>query len=138
MKNSIIIFFALILTACGTIGGSRFQHVAVSTFYNGQQIDGADCTLTNKNGAWHILSQGATTIQKAYSDLDIVCEKENVPTGSATVKSKTNSLLPNFLTGGAFGSTVDTMSESIFEYPSHIVIYMGTNTFVPVAKQTVE
>ena len=134
MKNILIIVFALCLTACGSTNGSRYQHIAVSTFYNDQQIDDVDCTLTNKKGSWKIISQGATTIQRGYSDLNIICEKENIPSGLVTVKSSMNSLLPSFIVGGAIGSTFDATSQSIFEYPSYVAVYMGRQTSIPLEK----
>lgn len=125
-KIALFALSALLCVSCASITGSETQHLAVSTFYKGRQIDDVACTLINNKGQWNIDPQGNAYVRKSRSDLTITCGKKGLPTKETVVSSKMpDGTWIDFAAGGIIGSTIDTANEVIYEYPEYIIIEMG-------------
>ena len=83
------------------------------------QVSGAACKLNNDKGEWHVSSTpGSVTIQKAYGDLAVECQKASLGKGVRIYSSSANSgVFGNILVGGLIGFAVDAGSGSGFDYP---------------------
>lgn len=127
MKKLIPLVAVVSLVAgCASITGSKNQPVSVQAHHNGNQIQDANCTLTNDKGTWFIKTPGSTTVQKSGQDLVVTCNKEGVPAGSATVASSANGgVWGNLLFGGIIGYAVDASTGAAFDYPTSMSVQMG-------------
>ena len=122
LKNLIkIIFITLIIfnfSNCASIISDSTQVVSVDT----PNCKGAKCTMTNSEGIFYIQSTpGSTAIQKAYGDLTITCEKDNLSFTSIH-KSKANmATYGNILLGGIPGALIDGGSGKGYDYPTLLI-----------------
>jgi hypothetical protein len=107
------------LGGCASITGTRNQPVSVNSSCGMVLVPGAACKLSNDKGEWHVNSTpGSVTIQKAFGDLAIECQKAGLGKGAAIYKSTANaSIYGNILVGGLIGFAVDSGSGSGFDYP---------------------
>ena len=76
------------------------------------------------------------TIQRAYDDLNVRCEKKGMEPGVAAVKSSTKAMaFGNIIFGGVVGAAVDASSGAAYDYPTLIVVNMGGVTVVQDEKK---
>lgn len=132
MQPSLAKLFAaiglILLTGCSTISGSgTSQPISVQTFNSdGSQLDGARCDMTNDEGTWFVLTPGSTIVRKSNKDLQVVCRKQGIDVGTASVVSRTKgNMWGNVILGGGIGAVVDHNNGSAYEYPGLISVYMG-------------
>jgi hypothetical protein len=132
MQLSLIKLFGVVgltlLTGCSTISGSgTSQPISVQTFNSdGSQLDGARCDMTNDEGTWFVLTPGSTIVRKSNKDLQVVCRKQGIDVGTASVVSRTKgNMWGNVILGGGIGAVVDHNNGSAYEYPGLISVYMG-------------
>ena len=129
---SAIIIISSLLTGCASIVNGSNQVVSVETRNKGEMVSGASCQLQNDKGVFYVTTPGTVTLHRAYGDLAVKCEKDNVAPGLAAVKSSTKGMaFGNILFGGFIGAAVDAGSGAAYDYPSLITILMGENTQVP-------
>lgn len=124
MSPYIRIFLAfplLSLAGCASVTTGQNQSISVST----TPISGAQCKLTNDKGSWFVSSTpGSVTVTRAYSDLNIVCNKDDY-LGQTTVASSTKGMaFGNILLGGVIGAGVDVATGSAYDYPVTIDVPM--------------
>lgn len=114
------------LTGCASIVSGTTQVVSVDASMAGQPVEGAKCTLTNSKGTFYVTTPGTVAVHRAYGDLAVTCEKDPLPTGTATVKSSIKGMAAgNILFGGAIGIAVDANSGAAYDYPKALHILMG-------------
>jgi hypothetical protein len=65
------------------------QPVTINTTYEGNEIAGAGCTLTNDTGSWFVTTPGSITVHKSTGDMAVDCKKEGM-VGHQTLVSKSN------------------------------------------------
>ena len=117
-------FFLLPLVAslvgCASVTTGSHQNVSVET----HPVSGAECRLSNDDGTWFVPSTpGSVTIDRAYSDLSVTCEKPGYGRGTAVVKSSTKGVaFGNIIAGGVIGAAVDMGSGAAYDYPSLITV----------------
>lgn len=106
-------------TGCASVTGGKNQPISVQTSCGKQNLPGADCKLTNDKGEWYVRNTpGSVTIQKAYGDLAIECEKTGVGKGVGVYKSSANGgVFGNIIVGGLIGYAIDAGSGAGFDYP---------------------
>jgi len=121
------------ITGCASIVSGTSQVVSVETRKNDAPVAGANCKLVNSKGTYYVTTPGTVTIHRAYGDLTVRCDKEELDAGFATVKSTTKPMaFGNVLFGGAIGVAVDTSSGAAYDYPEVIMVRMGTNSIVSI------
>ena len=110
-----------VMGGCATIVNGTHQDVLIKTTNSkGTQIDGADCSVTNKDGSWSVKTPGVVNVDRAYSSLTVKCQKEGASFADLTVASKA-SLLP-VLGFGFWGMAVDASTGAMYGYPALITI----------------
>ncbi|WP_206732374.1 hypothetical protein [Janthinobacterium sp. 17J80-10] len=126
------------LVGCASIVNGTSQVVSVETRHNGQQVVGANCSMVNPKGTFYVSTPGTVTINRAYDDLSVKCEKEGMKPGLATVKSSTKPMaFGNIIFGGLIGAAVDAGSGAAYDYPTLISVIMEQTITqaLPVAGQ---
>ena len=120
-------------SGCAAIVNGTNQVVSVETRKDDQPVQGATCKLANSKGTYYVNTPGTVTINRAYGDLSVRCDKAEMEAGLATVKSTTKAMaFGNILFGGAIGVAVDTASGAAYDYPEVIMVRMGTNSVVSI------
>jgi len=117
------------LVGCASITGTTGQSVSIETLEkNGKSVAGASCELTNSKGKWFISTPGTVAIRRSNDDMSILCKKDGLDPGIATVVSDTKGMMwGNILVGGGIGALVDHNTGAAYEYPVLIQIMMGSN-----------
>jgi hypothetical protein len=131
-KKRVIALSALLaaaaqLSGCASIVNGTNQPVSVETHTSaGKQLAGASCKLSNNKGTWFVTTPGSTTVHRSFEDLSVLCEKDNVPSGMAMVKSSTKPMaFGNIIFGGVIGAGIDVGTGAAYDYPSLIQVRMG-------------
>ena len=114
----LLILSFLFLSNCASIMSDSVQAISVDT----PNCRGAKCTLNNSNGGYFVQSTpGTVSVEKAYGDLTVTCEKDG-QTFTSTHQSKANvATYGNILLGGIPGALIDGGSGKGYDYPNYIV-----------------
>jgi hypothetical protein len=125
------------LVGCASITGTTGQSVSIETLEkNGKSVAGASCELTNSKGKWFVNTPGTVAIRRSNDDMSILCKKDGLDPGLATVVSDTKGMMwGNILAGGGIGALVDHNTGAAYEYPVLIQIMMGSNIKIEPPKQ---
>jgi hypothetical protein len=116
----------IITTGCASIVSGTSQIISVETVSDAGKVDGASCKLENDKGVYFVTTPGTVTVRRAYGDMKVKCEKAGLPTGVASVKSKTKAMMAgNILFGGIIGVGVDAASGAAYDYPVLFQINMN-------------
>jgi hypothetical protein len=128
----VVAVIAALTSGCATVTGSTSQSIAVETRTQNQDaIADANCRLSNAKGTWFVKTPGSTTITRSNDSLQVSCEKEGQPMGSAVAVSATRgAIFGNIIIGGVIGAVIDHSTGSAYEYPNIIRVIMGTMTSV--------
>lgn len=129
-KNKLIIIAAIVTGGCVSISSLTSAHYQIFTVQtwlkDSNEIIGASCELSNKNGTWFLTSPGTVMIPRSNDDLQVTCRKEELEPGKATVVSEMKTLMyGNVLLGGGLGAFIDHSNGAAYEYPQSIRIDMG-------------
>jgi hypothetical protein len=120
-----------ILSGCASIVNGQNQVISVEARNNAQQVTGATCQLNNGKGIYYVTTPGTVTVQRAYDDMNVKCEKENLQPGITAVKSSTKGMaFGNILLGGFIGAAVDAGTGAAYDYPSLISVIMGQTSVI--------
>ena len=130
MKNIICksVGLALLLaaTGCASIVSGTNQVVSVETLTQAGPVVGASCKLENNKGVYYVTTPGTVTIRRSYGDMNVKCEKADLPIGLATIKSSTKAMMAgNIIFGGIIGAGVDAASGAAYDYPTVFQIKMN-------------
>ena len=121
------------LTGCASIVSGTSQVVSVETLHSSGPVAGASCKLQNDKGVYYVTTPGTVTVNRAYGDMNVKCEKAEMPAGMAVVKSATKGMMAgNILFGGFIGAGVDAASGAAYDYPTLFQVMMGETTYLPV------
>ncbi|MCC7414061.1 MAG: hypothetical protein IT495_20765 [Gammaproteobacteria bacterium] len=113
----------LLSSGCASITSGKNQPLSVQSTCAGEQIIGADCTLTNNKGQWFVQTPGSLVIQKSYGDLAVECRKEGLAPTTGTFSSRSNGgVWGNLIAGGLIGYAVDASSGAGFDYPTQLTV----------------
>lgn len=120
----------LISSGCASITGTTHQSVSVQTrLQEGKEVSGSACELTNNKGKWFVTSPGSVTVTRSNDDMQVICKKEGLEPGRASVVSETKgSMFGNIIFGGGIGAVIDHNSGAAYEYPALIQVLMGAFT----------
>jgi hypothetical protein len=131
-----LIAATVLMHGCASIVTGSNQVVSVETLSKGEKVSGAQCALQNPKGTFYVTTPGTVTIQRAYDDLNVRCEKKGLEPGVATVKSATKAMaFGNIIFGGVVGAAVDASSGAAYDYPTLITVNMGGVTVVQEEKK---
>lgn len=124
MKKILAITLILSTTACASITTGSSQNLSVDTFPQKE----ARCQLTNDKGSWFInQTPGSVTVSRAYSPLNVSCEKDGWK-GISTVQSKTKGIVfANIvfgLVGVVVGGAIDVGTGAAYDYTPLINVNM--------------
>jgi hypothetical protein len=113
-----------LLGGCASITGTNNQPISVRSSCGMAQVSGAACKLRNDKGEWYVNNTpGSVTIQKAFGDLAVECQKVGLGRGVSIYKSTANaSVYGNILVGGLIGFAIDSGSGSGFDYPQSMSV----------------
>lgn len=113
-------------TGCASIVSGTSQIVSVETMSPTGRVDGASCKLQNDKGVYFVTTPGTVTVRRAYSDMNVSCEKDGFPTGLASIKSSTKGMVAgNILVGGIIGVGVDAATGAAYDYPALFQIMLN-------------
>jgi hypothetical protein len=123
----IILFLA---TGCASITGSKNQPISITAVCEAEQVQGANCTVTNDKGVIYVSTPGTAFVNKSTSDLTVSCTKDKVQSNPAIVKSSSNSSIwGNILLGGPIGAAVDAGTGAGFDYPNAVNVTFNSPCF---------
>ncbi len=115
-----------LLPGCASIVSGHNPPVSVETRHAGKAVVGASCKLENDKGTWFVTTPGSVTVRRSYSDMNVRCDKDDLPPGLLTVKSGTKAMaFGNAIFGGLIGAGVDVATGAAYDYPSLITVLMG-------------
>lgn len=111
-----LIVAATALTGCATILDGKTQAINVTTSNGSQE----NITISGENGTQTHTVPGIVTVSKGG---DLMINPESSDCNQQIVPKKVSSMFfVNFLSGGAFGSTTDYASDSMWTYDENITI----------------
>ena len=118
----------LLASGCSTISGSgTSQSVSFKTVAeDGKDVENAKCELKNDEGTWFVTTPGSSIVHRSNKNLQVICKKDGMDTGGASVVSRTTgNMYGNILLGGGIGAIIDHNNGSAYEYPGLVKIFMG-------------
>ena len=118
LKLIFCILAVLTFSNCASIISDSTQVVSVET----PNCKGAKCRMTNSEGVFYIQNTpGSTAVQKAYGDLTITCQKDDL-SFTPIHKLKVNiATYGNILLGGIPGTLIDGGSGKGYDYPTLLI-----------------
>lgn len=115
---SLALVFLILTSGCASMIGDDTQPVSIDT----PQCPTASCRMTNSQGTYFVKSTPETVvINKAYSDLNVTCEKEGETADSVHVSKANGATYGNILLGGLPGALIDGGSGAGYDYQSYLV-----------------
>lgn len=123
---------AALATGCASVTSGNAQRMTVQVrTADGSAVQGAECSLTNDKGTWHVSAPGDTTVIRSFNPIQVRCVRQPLPQGIVSVESGVRAeMFGNILIGGAVGVLVDHASGAAYEYPEQVRVVMGrTFTF---------
>ena len=128
--------FALTMSGCASITGTSIEAVSVQTVdQNAKEVTGSACELTNNKGKWFVTTPGSVSISRSNDDLQVLCKKENMGPGRASVVSATKgSMFGNIIFGGGIGAIIDHNNGTAYEYPPFFQVQMGSYKMIDMTK----
>jgi len=110
-----------LVTGCASLTGSKNQPIAITAICEAEQVQAANCTVTNDKGVIYVSTPGTAFVNKSTSDLTVSCTKDKVQSNSAIVKSSSNTnVWGNILMGGPIGLAIDAGTGAGFDYPNSV------------------
>lgn len=115
------------LTGCASITGDTTQMLRIETkAQSGQDVDGADCELSNEYGSYKTKTPGSVMVRKSSTDLFIRCSKAENPAASANAISRANGgMWGNIIFGGGVGAIIDHNKGTAYNYPVWMQLKFG-------------
>ena len=122
MRRLFSLAVVTMIAGCATITTGQNQPVSVET----PGCQGATCKLSNDKGTWFVsTTPGSATVQRAYGDMTVTCEKGDYRSNPYIVKSSTKGMaFGNIIFGGLIGAAVDAGSGAAYDYPTLITVGM--------------
>ena len=121
LRFPFIILIIVGLSGCASIIGDAMQSVSIDT----PNCPGAKCRLVNSQGTYFVQSTpGTITINKAYSDLTITCEKGEKTSVSTHVSKSNMANFGNIIFGGIPGLLIDGGSGKGYDYSTYMINHL--------------
>jgi len=134
-KSFLILTLPFTFIGCASITGTTSQNISITSKDKDKQISGVACELSNSKGKWFISTPGSLQIGRSNDELMIICKKEGVETGLASVESDTKAgMIGNIIFGGGIGAIIDHNTGAAYEYPSFVEVLMGMQTKITIPK----
>jgi len=125
------------LTGCASVVNGHNQSLSVVTKSKGDDVKGANCSLTNDKGVWYVTTPGSVSVHRSYGDLTVSCKLAGLPDGAVAVKSSTTAaVFGNILIGGGIGAGIDVATGAAYNYPNAIPVDMGRTTRMDTPQNT--
>ena len=136
----VIGLLAAFTSGCATITGTTNQSIGVQTLgRDGKEVRDAACELANSKGKWLVSSPGSVILTPSNDDIQVVCNKQGLESGRASVVSATRgAMFGNILLGGGIGAIVDHNTGAAYRYPAFIQVLMGTFTTIEAPQSPAE
>lgn len=123
------------LVGCASITGSSSQNISITSKDKDRQVSGVACELSNSKGKWFINTPGSLQIGRSNDELMVICKKEGLNTGTASVESDTKAgMMGNIIFGGGIGAIIDHNTGAAYEYPNSVEVLMGMQTRITIPK----
>jgi hypothetical protein len=118
---------AALVTGCASVTQGTTHALRIDTVTEkGEQVDGADCTLSNNHGTTMAKSGSSSQVRRSGEDLELVCAKNGLPDAKGRLVSRANAgLAGNIIIGGAIGAMVDHNTGAAYTYPSWVQLVFG-------------
>jgi len=131
-KQAIVLALVCGLSACASIVGGTHQQLTVKTRSAGQDIVGANCTVSNQRGSQNVTTPGTVTVHRDSGPLDVHCAKDGAPVGEQEFDSSVRGMVwGNLVFGGLVGIIVDFSNGAARHYPNVLTIMSaGTQSSV--------
>ncbi|MGH7154811.1 MAG: hypothetical protein ACREF3_12865 [Acetobacteraceae bacterium] len=101
------------------------QSLSVDTTSQGQELAGAQCSLTNNKGTWFVTTPGTVTVHRSYDAMNVKCTDTGYAPAITTSNSSTKGMaFGNILFGGLIGAGVDMSTGAAYDYPVLITVPM--------------
>lgn len=129
ISSTLLIIMVMVITSgCASITGTTMQSISVSTRSQDlKEVSGSACELTNSKGKWFVTSPGSVTVTRSNDDMQVLCNKQGLEPGRASVVSAIKgAMFGNIIFGGGIGAIIDHNSGAAYEYPAFIQVMMGT------------
>jgi hypothetical protein len=123
MMTRIFLLIAIVasIQGCATVTKGGYQNITVET----PGCSGAECKLTNKDGAWYVTTPGSVMVERSNGDLTLFCRHPNLGKEPlvTTWNPKTGGWVwGNILLGGVIGAGVDLITGNAYDYPQRITL----------------
>ena len=124
-----------LVTGCASITTGQNQSLSVET----PGCIAATCKLSNDKGTWYVSSTpGTVTVQRAYGDMLVACEKGEYKAVPVSVASATKAMaFGNIIFGGVIGAAVDAGTGAAYDYPPTIAVNLVCTGDPKTAQQVV-
>ncbi len=127
--------FSLMLAACASSGPTS-KGIAIDTTSNQQVIHGANCVVSNNNGAWNVVTPATIDVGGANGDLRVVCNKNGYRTSEFVFRPTSSSYGSGSSlgigvggggrrVGGSVGFSLPIGGMGGGSYPSHVTVEMS-------------
>lgn len=117
----VVIGAVLILAGCNTLFKESYQKIMVQT----SGVENAECVLETEKNKYRLLTPGFAQVERSRYPMTVSCEKANYIIGTKTIESKVRMAHSQLNVFNLFtGVPYDVASNSIYEYPSSVMIEM--------------
>ena len=117
----------LACTGCASVTQGTTHSLRIETVTaQGDQLDGADCTLNNDQGPTVAKSGSSTQVRRSSKDLEVSCATPGQADAKARLVSRANAgLAGNIILGGAVGAVIDHNTGAAYTYPNWVRLVFG-------------
>ena len=124
-------FRFLIVTVCVLSAGCSSpvradgdtQEVAVQVVdAEDKAVSGAECTLKNNFGSWHVVAPGTVSVRTSKEDLIIQCSKSGASGGRTASAKMTGKPCGSIASCGGIGFVINDRTGAGFAYPGTISV----------------
>lgn len=117
----------VLFTGCASITGDTVQSIRVETvLVDGTEVQGAECELVNKFGAFRVKTPGSVSVRRSATDLYLTCRKADQADARGVAVSRANSgMWGNIIFGGAVGAVIDHGRGAAYTYPQWVQLVVG-------------
>ena len=126
-----------LFVGCASVVNGDSQTIQFATRNaKGDAIEGAKCDWKNSKNTGSFTTPGVVNVRRDYDTLHVTCRLEGSAQGTVAVTSKASSAMAgNILAGGIVGALVDHSSGNAYEYPSVIVVRLGSDAAISDPKR---
>jgi hypothetical protein len=125
--SATLVAMLVLCTGCASVTQGTTHSLRIETITDkGEQIAGADCSLTNDQGTTVAKSGTSTLVRRSSKDLEVTCAATGQPDAKARLVSRANAgLAGNIILGGAIGAVIDHNTGAAYTYPTWVRMVFG-------------